>query len=383
MGNGKKVNVAIVGMGFGKEFIAIYQRHPDVGKVAICVRNPETLKEVGQKFNIEEDLRFTNFYDILKRDDIDAVHVVTPILEHFKQSLASLEAGKHTACTVPMATSVEECKALVKAKKKANKVYMMMETAIYTREFLYVKELVESGKLGRIQFVRGSHMQDMGLEGWPEYWLGFPPMHYGTHAIAPLLTITGNEAESVVCHGSGSISPDLAGRYGSPFAVETATFKLKNSNIAAEATRSLYETVRQYRESFDVYGDKMAFEWDQIADEGQVLFEGGESARRIQVPDTDHLLPEEIAQFTKREQIDDPNHVSFIQGAGHGGSHPHLVHEFIRAIVEERDSVVDAVTSANITCAGICAHESALKGGERIIIPDFNNERRFDLSCEK
>lgn len=371
MVNNKKVNVGIVGLGFGKEFIQIYQQYSKVGKVAICSRNKKNVDEIGDKFNIDQDLRFTDYNELLKREDIDAIHIVTPIMEHAKQSLQALNAGKHTACTVPMATSIEELKEIVKAKNKAKKVYMMMETAIYTREFLYAKEMVDSGKLGKIQFVRGSHMQNMGLEGWPEYWLGFPPMHYGTHAIAPLLCITGALPESVVCHGSGSVSEDLASRYGSPFAVESATFKLKQSKVVAEATRSLFETVRQYRESFDIYGDKMAFEWDQIENEGCALFEGGESARRIQVPDTDNLLPKEIAPFTKKGQIDDPNHVSFIQGSGHGGSHPHLVKEFIDAIIEGRDSSVDAITSAYYTGAGICAHESAVKGAIRIDIPKF------------
>jgi predicted dehydrogenase len=247
----------------------------------------------------------------------------------------------------------------------------MMETAVYTREYLYAKKLATDGKLGRIQFVRGSHMQNMGLEGWPEYWLGFPPMHYGTHAIAPLLNILGTVPASVVCHGSGSIDKDLARRYGSPFAVETATFKLKNSNVIAEATRSLYETVRQYRESFDVYGDKMALEWEQIEGEGAALFEGGETARRIYAPDALESLPKEIADFTKKGHIEDPSHVSFIQGAGHGGSHPHLVHEFLSAITEERDSKIDAVTSAYYTGAGVCAHRSALDGGARIELPIF------------
>jgi len=367
-----KINVAIIGLGFGKEFIQIYQQHPNVDKVAICARTKEKLDKIGDQFNIAEDMRFTNYEDVLKSKDIDAIHIVTPILEHAKQSLEALNAGKHTACTVPMATSVEECKAIVEAKNKMNKVYMMMETVIYSREFLYVKNLVETGKIGRIQFARGSHIQDMGLEGWPEYWLGFPPMHYGTHAIAPLLTINKSKAESVVCHGSGSISEDKAIKYGSPFAVETATIKLKDSNVVVEATRALYETVRQYRESFDVYGDQSSFEWEQIADEGHIMYDGGEDSRRIHVPDTDSLLPVEIASFTKKEQIDDKNHVSFIQGAGHGGSHPHLVNEFVNAIVEKRDSAVDAVVSANITCTGICAHESALKSGERVMIPDFS-----------
>jgi len=365
-----KIKVAIIGLGFGKEFIPIYQAHPNAEVYAICRRNEEELNKVGEKFGIKN--LFTNWRDLLDIEEIDAIHVVSPIMDHAEMTIESLKAGKHCACTVPMATSVKECKSIVQEKNKSGKVYLMMETAVYTREFLYVKNLVESGKLGRIQFVRGSHMQDMGLEGWPEYWLGFPPMWYGTHAISPLLALAGTEAESVVCHGSGSISDMLAEKYGSPFAVETATFKLRDSNIIAEATRSLYETVRQYRESLDIYGDKLSFEWEQIQGENTVLFEGGENARRIVAPDTDDKLPEEIAKFTLRESIADDKHVSFIQGAGHGGSHPHMVHEFISAIKEGRDSAIDVTTAANWTSAGICAHESALKNGERVFTPDFN-----------
>ena len=88
-----------------------------------------------------------------------------------------------------MATTVEECLAIAKASAETGKKYMMMETAVYGREFLYAKELVESGRLGKIQFMRGSHQQNMGLPGWPDYWYGFPPMHYATHAVSPLLAL--------------------------------------------------------------------------------------------------------------------------------------------------------------------------------------------------
>lgn len=368
----KKFTVVIVGMGFGKEFIPIYQSHPNIKEVGICTRNQKTLDELATKFNLNRDLCFTNFDDVPQRDDVDAIHIVTPVPEHAKMTIASLNANKHTACTIPMAMTVEDCKAIVEAKKRANKVYMMMETALYTREFLYGLNLAETGQLGKIQFVRGSHIQDMSMEGWAEYWKGFPPMLNGTHAISPLLRINNTIAETVVCHGSGRLSEDLAKRYGSHFAVETATFMLKDSDVIAEATRSLFDVVRQYRESYDVYGTKMSFEWEQLADESHVIFDGGENASRIDVPDTDELLIEPIKHFTKREKIDDPNHVSFLQGAGHGGSHPHLVQEFVAAMVEDRDSAVDAVKAANYTCAGICAHESAMKGGERITIPVFD-----------
>ncbi len=367
----KKVNVGIAGLGFGKEFIGIYQNHPFVDKVAVCTRDADTLARIGEAFRIPEPLRYTDYSLMLKNGELDAIHVVTPILEHFSQSLAALQAGKHTACTVPMATTMGELKQLVDAKMQSGKIYMMMETAVYTREFLFARNLYNSGRLGRIQFLRGAHMQDMGLEGWPDYWLGFPPMHYGTHAISPLLRIDDSLAEYVVGHGSGSISAELANKYNSPFAVETVTIKRRDSNISAEATRSLYETVRQYRESFDIYGSSMSIEWEQIADEGMCLFEGGESARREFAPDAYEDLPRELLPYTKREQILDKTHVSFIQGSGHGGSHPHLVHEFISAIVEERDCALNAEVSANITAAGILGHQSCLEGGAKLYIPEF------------
>jgi predicted dehydrogenase len=363
------IKIGIIGMGFGKEFIAIYQKLPGCEVKAISQRDEKKLNETADFFGIKN--RYTDWKQMVSDPGIDAIHVVSPILDHVPMSVASLEAGKHTACTVPMGTSIDDLKRIIAAKKKSGKVYMMMETAVYTREYLFCKKLLKEGKIGRIQFARGSHIQDMGLQGWPDYWLGFPPMHYGTHAISPLLDITGDVPEYVICHGSGSINGERTAKYGSPFAVETATFRLKNTRLAVEATRALYETVRQYRESFDLYGDKNSFEWEQIADEGQALFEGGESVRRLVAPDAEELLPPEIQEFTKRQHIMDQSHVSFIQGAGHGGSHPHLVFEFISAIKDGRDSAVDAVKAAYWTGAGICAHESAMKDGEKVYIPDF------------
>ncbi|MEX2400957.1 MAG: Gfo/Idh/MocA family oxidoreductase [Rhodothermales bacterium] len=363
-----KTRVAIVGLGFGAEFIPIYQRHPDAELWAICQRSEESLNEIGDQFGV--DRRFTSFEDLLKEPDLDAVHINTPIAAHAPMSLAGLNAGKHVACTVPMATTVEECLEIVESRKKSGRVYMMMETAIYAREFLYAKELYDSGKLGTIQFLRGSHQQNMGLPGWPSYWYGFPPMHYATHAVSPLLLMADARADSVVCFGSGRIKEEYIQHYNSPFAVESALIDLADSNLACEVTRSLFDTIRQYRESFDVYGTKRSFEWEQVVDEGPVIYSGYEDAERVEVPDYAHLLPEEIAPFTTGGVYDEEHeHTSFIQGGGHGGSHPHMVHEFVRAIQEEREAISDAAAAANWTMAGICAHTSAMNGGERVQVP--------------
>jgi predicted dehydrogenase len=285
-------------------------------------------------------------------------------------SLAALNAGKHTACTVPMATTVDECLQIVEAERRSGRIYMMMETAVYTREFLYAQELAVAGKLGKLQFLRGAHQQNMSLPGWPEYWYGMPPMHYATHAVGPLLHLAGRRAASVVCFGSGRIRDEYVARYGSPFAVESALVRLADSDLACEVTRSLFDTIRQYRESFDVFGTERSFEWEQTIGQGPVMYSGFEDAVRVEVPDYGSRLPTEIASFTQAGVYDEEHeHTSFIQGGGHGGSHPHLVHEFVTAIHEGRGAAVDAATAANWTMTGVCAHESAMQGGTRIDIP--------------
>jgi hypothetical protein len=82
-------------------------------------------------------------------------------------------------------------------------------------------------------------------------------------------------------------------------------------------------------------------------------------------------LPEGIRDFTTKGVYDmsENVHLSFWQGSGHGGSHPHLAHEFAMALVEGRDPFPNAVQSANWTCVGLCAHESALKGGAIVKLP--------------
>jgi len=202
-------------------------------------------------------------------------------------------------------------------------------------------------------------------------------MYYATHCVGPCLALTRSEAESVSCFGSGTIRQELIPRYNSPFAVETAHVRFRESDLAARISRSLFDTARQYRESFDVYGSKRSFEWQLVEGEDPIIHTAKlpepEIPEAVKIPDFAHLLPEEIRLFTTKGiyDLDEHQHLSFAQGGGHGGSHPHLAHEFVSALAEDRDPYPNAVQSANWTCVGICAHESALKGGEIVNLPEF------------
>jgi predicted dehydrogenase len=124
----KSINVAIIGLGFGAEFIPIYQRYPNANMYAICQRNTDKLNAVGDAFGIQK--RYTDYDELLKDPAVDAVHINTPIQSHAQQSIKALRAGKHVACTVPMATTVEECRLIVEAVKETGLTYMMMETVV-------------------------------------------------------------------------------------------------------------------------------------------------------------------------------------------------------------------------------------------------------------
>ena len=369
----KQVNIAIIGLGFGAEFIPIYKAHPNANIMAVCRRNKEEMDKVADAFDIPK--RYTDYDELLKDPEIDAVHINTPIPDHAIQSIKALKAGKHVACTVPMATTVDECREICELVESTGKKYMMMETVVYAREFLFMKDLFDKGELGKVQFLKASHQQDM--DGWPNYWPGLPPMHYATHCVGPCLGLQRSTAEYVSCFPSGTIREELHGHYNSPFAVETAHIKFKDSDLSALVYRSLFDTARQYRESFEVYGSKKAVEWPLIEHEELVVHTAKkpepEIPERVKCPDFASRLPKEIQHFTTGGVYDgdDHQHLSFTQGAGHGGSHPHLAHEFVSYVLGTGEGYPNHKQSANITCVGILAHESALKGGEIVRLPDF------------
>jgi predicted dehydrogenase len=365
------LNVAMIGLGFGAEFIPIYQALPATNVLALCRRDERELKKCGQQFGIER--LYSSYDDVLADPDINFVHINSPINDHAWMSLKALDAGKHVMCTVPMATTIDECRQIVEKVKSTGLKYMMAETVVYSREFLFIKDMYLKGELGKIQHLAASHPQDM--DGWPDYWQKMIPMHYATHVVSPCLGLVNGLAEYVSCFGSGTVREDIAAKSGNKFAVETCHIKIKDSDLTAHIWRFLYDVARQYRESFDVYGTKRSFEWTLIEHEPHVIHTAKkpepEIAEKVDVPDFAHLLPEEIRRFTLPSEIHDADHLSFIQGGGHGGSHPHLVNEFVRALLEDRDPWPSAITSANWTCVGICAHQSALQGGQIVALPEF------------
>lgn len=378
------LTVAVVGLGFGQDFVPIYLSHPDVARVVLVEPDPVRLREVRERFAVAD--YYPDVANALADPSIDAVHILAPVHFHADLSVAVLEAGKHCACAVPMATSLTDIDRIIAAQAASGTSYMMMETSVYGREYLTVEEVHRNGGIGTLTLYRGFHIQN--LDGFPSYWQGYPPMHYLTHALSPVLALLDTTAESVQCHGAGRLtSQRTTGNFDNPFPTEVGLFRLAGSNALADITMSFFQTARSYIEGFALYGDRGGIEWPQD-NEGDLDrydmfppapdFRGNRVvASRMAPLDFPQLLPRELAGFTQPADHQLPGMAApTLVNAAHGGSHPHLVAEFVASIVAGRPSRVDAVRAAQWTAPGICAHESALAEGKTVHIPQYDQNRR-------
>ncbi|NLG82256.1 MAG: Gfo/Idh/MocA family oxidoreductase [Bacilli bacterium] len=376
----KKLNIVVVGVRFGGAFVPLYLNHPDVQSVGICDTNSLAIQNMinryGDTFKV-----YQSFAEVLDDDKVDAVHILTPPMLHAEMTVKALNAGKHVACAVTMGTSLKELKDIIEAVKKSGKKYAMMETAIFTRNFLYAKRMCETGELGDVQFLKSEYYQD--VEGLQDHWIGYPPMLYATHAIAPLAFLAQSKVKTVYCVGSGSLPEEMVKRYGNPYAVETAIIEFENG-----FARSFNGVGKDYIEQFDVYGSQATFEWQQINwiekpvvykiapsrkdEHGRYIFRKVDTLI-IEPEDFPLNLPEPLVPYLRPKEYHEvlnPDK-TYIEGGDHHGALPHLVHDFVRAIIEDRKPICDEYISANICAAGILAHQSALNDGVRLQIPEF------------
>jgi len=350
-----KIRVGLVGLGFGINYLNVYLRHPDVEYVGLCDISEKRLQEVGQKHGISRFYR--NLHEMIASHEFDAIHLMTQIPDHAAQTVQVLDAGLHCACALPMGVSLDELAAIAASVKRNHRRYMLMEPNAYLPITLYLRALYRNGEMGRIQFMRGIQTYFLNNHTVP-YWRGMPPMHYISHALAPLLAITGARVTAVQCKGSGWMREDLKRVHGNPFPIEVALLELDLPGVMAEIEILFFETAVRPVEGFEVFGEKLTFKWpntlmrlvNPLGYFSQEVVEEQVDATRI----LESLsLPEPVKTLCQKSPL---------QFCG-------LVHEFVRSIVEDRDPELGTARSFDINAPGIYAHESAMNNGKRIEVP--------------
>ena len=377
---GRGITVAVVGLGFGQDFVPIYLSHPHVANVVLVEPDAARRHKVAARFGLDDG--YANIADALADSAVDALHILAPVFLHADMVVRALDAGKHVACAVPMATTLEDLNRIIAAQERSGTNYMMMETTVFAREYLLVDDLYRKGEFGDLTLYRGFHIQN--LDGFPVYWQGYPPMHYLTHALSPILSLLDTTVDSVHCLGAGRLPPErMTGGFDNTFPTEVGLFTLRSSDVVADITMSFFQTARSYIEGFALYGERLGIEWPQDNEGDLTLFsmsepQGGGRGNHIETSshsprDYPERLPEALGRFTRESEVQLPGMPAPAPvGAHHGGSHPFLVHEFVSSIVEGRSPLIDARRSASWTAPGICAHQSALAGGAEVQVPDYS-----------
>ena len=341
----RKIRVGIAGYGvcgFGAAFH--FQDHPNVSVDAVADIHPDKCAELARLCRCETT--YSSCEDLIADDGIEAVFIATDAPSHARLAMAALNAGKHVASAVPAVFgSLEDADALFATAQRSDGKYMMFETSYFHYDLYCMRHMYERGELGKVVYSEGEYWHYFGTPlaahgGWRT---GLPPQWYPTHSNAYYMGVTAGSFTEVSCMGMPSLVEHLQPQnnvYNNPFGTEVALFRTIEGGMS-----------------------RMAVSWDTPG-------EGGERGRIRTEQGTFYGSFNGVGGDALPE-IQRPPLPPGVDAGGHGGSHGYLMNEFVEAILSDRTPLIDIAQSLNMTVSGIVAHESALRDGELLKIPQY------------
>ena len=341
----RKIRVGIAGYGlcqFGATFF--YQNHPNVEVVAATDLDPVRCATLAKAVGAPKT--YPSCEEMIKDKSIEAIYIATDAPSHARLAIMALNHDKHVVSAVPAVfgfEAEEDAEALFNAVKRSGMKYMMNETSTFHAD-LYEKRIqYQAGALGKIVYSEGEYYHDFGPKGLTSYnpqngkidhngWRrGLAPMWYPTHATAYYISVTGGRLTEVSALGTTGVYDEYKdNQYNNPFGTEVAMFKTSEGGIS-----------------------RMAVSWDMKNAHGEKGRVYGQQPHDETIIGARPPLPPGV----------EPGH--------HGGSHGPLTNNFVESILLDQKPIVDVSEALNMTLAGVIAHQSALKGGEWMKIPQY------------
>lgn len=401
LNSNKRLKIGVVGAGsFSKSFVPLFKAHPLVEKVAITDLMPERSAKFVEAFGVES---YPSFDEMLK-SDINCVAVFAQRHLHGPLVIQALKAGKHVYCAVPMADTIEEIEQIVKLVKETGLTYMLGETGYYYPGALFCRSEIKKGSFGDFVYAEACYYHDMdhgfyeafqhsGGEQWRRV-AGVPPMHYPTHSIGALVSSVGARALKVSCFGyrdnhEDNVFGEDKNDWNNPFSNETALLHMSNGGIcraneyrrvaikkSTSALTAFYGTKGSYELAFDQHvfvtadGKKMKYH-DISGQLNSVEMEKhrGDANFRDMVANGgyDHMSHSPIMNTARLPKEFEPI------PAGHRTVHKFLVDDFVKSAYFNKLPPNHAWAGARYNVPGLVAHQSAMRGGELLEVPDFGD----------
>ncbi|VAX19660.1 oxidoreductase domain-containing protein [hydrothermal vent metagenome] len=349
----KKIRIGVVGGGFGSAFF--WHQHPNCIVEAVSDLQDDRRKKLMDVYKCDKS--YESLEKLVLDDKIDAVAVFTDAPSHGRHIVEVLKHGKHCITAVPLSMTLEDISKVKEWKEKTGLKVMMAETSVFRSDLYNAKLIYEKGMFGKIVYSEGEyyHPNVDTAWGYKEWRNALPPLLYPTHATAYYIGVTRKRFKSVSSLGfKGSAPRYKNNEYNNPFSSETALFEtseggMSRINVFWGAEGAHGETGRLFGElgRFDKnvlhVGKGIGAKYEGVGDKGEIKY-----------GDNRPPLPPKMEK------------------GGHGGSQGYLTNEFIMALVEDREPLIDVYEAIAMTAPGIVAHQSALKNGERLTIPSFD-----------
>jgi predicted dehydrogenase len=273
------------------------------------------------------------------------------------------------------------CDRLIDTCRKTGRYYMMGETSHFRPQAMYCRRRAAERAFGHLTLAEGFYLHDLDSPGsslrevakrrWGKDWnmsrSGGTPMHYPTHSLGGFLSVMDAHVTEVTAMGYKYPNDDWWREdtaSGNLFSNETAMFRLSNGAVAR---------ICEYRrighvgyEGFNLYGTDASFR--EGVDGNHWVTKS--DATPLTVEQMRDPLPPEVEQAWRNSAPSQSDHDVY---GGHGGSHAYLVHEFISAVSQNRQPAVNAWQAVRYFAPGVVAHQSALKDGELLKVPDWGD----------
>ncbi len=341
----RKIRVGVVGYGvcrFGAAFG--FQDHPNVEIVAVSDLYPERRAGLMKACRCEKS--YESLEKLVQDPTIEAVFAATDAPSHARHCAEIVKHGKHAMSAVPAAFgSIEDGEKLLEAVEKTGQKYMMAETSTFHADLWAMRQIYAAGGFGRLIYSEGEyyHYFPTPLAAYKEWRTGLPPQWYPTHATPYYIAVTGKRFTEVSCNGFRGSLPHFkpeSNQFKNPFDSETAMFR--TSEGGSSRMNTCWGIVGAHGEIGRVFGEKGSMKG--------MDYQGN---------------MKELPNLAR------PSLPPGVRAGGHGGSHGRLTNEFIMSIIEDRQPLVNVYEALAMTIPGVVAHQSALKDGELLKIPQY------------
>ncbi len=198
----RKIRYGIIGFGaFAERTIAsAIMTSPNSELVAIQKRSLTIAQEKAHAFNVP--LAFDSAQKLANHPRVDAVYIASAVVQHELDALTAAKAGKHVLIEKPMAMNVAEAKKMIAACRRANVKLMVGQMARFSPLIGHMKELVHSGRIGKVAFIKTEYIYDARLS--QRQWLqdkktagGGPTFDIGVHCLDTIRFLLDDDVISV------------------------------------------------------------------------------------------------------------------------------------------------------------------------------------------